>query len=171
MNEFVLTLLMGIISGVVATILCFLVAALVRPKIKISSDFCIRKTTSGKTYYHIKIVNLSLTMLTDVKYTMYFRERAADGNIRAISIQPVENFCFISPYRIKGKGKEYAVKLKYIIDESKIELTDDTELVFDIFATHNISKNVKHKRMIFKKDNGIENGTFQKGKSLEVIVP
>lgn len=171
MREFILSLTAGIVSGIVATILCFLIAALVKPKVKIAPNFCIKKTSDGVTYYQIKIVNLSLTMLTDIKYTMYFRERTADGNIRAFSVQPMENFCFISPYRINGKGKEYAVKLKYIVDESKIKLTDNTELVFDIFATHNISKNVKHKRMIFKKNNGFENGTFEKGKSLEIIVP
>ena len=170
MTDFIPSLITGVVSGIVATILCFLVTALVRPKIKISPKFCVKRTSTN-TYYQIKIVNLSRTILTDVKYTMYFRERGADGNIRAISICPVENFCFISPYKIYGKGKEYAVKLKYIIDESKIILNNNTELVFDIFATHSISKNVTHKRIIFKENNKFENGTFEKGKSLEIIVP
>ena len=166
-----LSLTAGIVSGIVATILCFLVAVLLKPKIKIAPKFCIKKTPGGVTYYQIKIVNFSRTMLTDVKYTMYYRERAADGNIRAVSISPVDNFRFISPYKTKSSSNEYAVKLIYIIDESKIKLSENTELVFDIFATHNISKNVTHKRMTFKNDDGVVNGTFQKGKSLEIIIP
>lgn len=47
MTDFIPSLITGVVSGIVATILCFLVTALVRPKIKISPNFCVKRTSTN----------------------------------------------------------------------------------------------------------------------------
>lgn len=77
------TVLIGIISGVIASF-CYSVAMmLIRPKIKISDEIAQKDEIC-----YIKIVNKTVATVTNLQYSLYYCEYHYDGSISIIEIPP-----------------------------------------------------------------------------------
>jgi len=74
MSEFII----GIISGVVSSLIFGVILLFVRPKIFVSERIC-SANEDGVLFYRIKVVNKTHTMLTGVKYVLYYCEDQGDS--------------------------------------------------------------------------------------------
>lgn len=128
------TVLIGIISGVIASF-CYSVAMmLIRPKIKISDEIAEK---DGICY--IKIVNKTVATVTNLQYSLHYCEYHHDGSISIIEIPPrKEPLKIMKKNRFWKKGDtDNAIQITYELDQSNYILDrKEKKLMFDVIGSH-----------------------------------
>lgn len=160
------TILSGIITGLVASIIFAGILMLIRPKISVSNKICKRKLKNGDFLYCIKIVNRSRFLLTDVKCCLEYCTPSGSGNKRVTEIEPKirKPIMYIDKYT--RKNEDYALRMAYEIDNYPI--SENSYYIFTIQAKHSISNTVRTKRVIYNQY-AIQEGIFETGKSMKIL--
>jgi hypothetical protein len=155
----------GIISGVVASIIVFLVLLLIRPKVIISSDIC----RGDNDLCRIKVVNCTRAILTNLKYTLQCFTTRGDGIFDTTNIKPEkEPLIFIDKYDKDDEDASYAIRFSYKIPASCYLNDGHTKLVFTFLANHAYSNT----SICIQREytyNNIVHGIFETGKSTKII--
>jgi len=156
----------GVISGVVASIMFYILLLAVRPKIYVSDNVCRVQTANTGTLIHIKVVNKTHCMLTNVKYVLNFCKYISDGVFSTDEIPPLKiPLTFIDKYSEKDEDAEYAVRFSYVIPSSVC--VSDGWLEFSIYAEHEFSNTVACVKKRYKCENMID-GTFESASSMRI---
>lgn len=163
------SIIIGIVSGVVASIIFFVAISLIKPKIKISNDIC-REIKADQVIYKLKIVNRSRAMLTNVKYSLLYIKDNERSVGEIFEIPPAKSILsFVYGYNRKEDYSDYAIRLTFNYDEKAYPLDDkNTKLVFTIFAEHSRSNKSACFSKTFNSKN-IKQGQFETGKSTKII--
>ncbi|MCL2072116.1 MAG: hypothetical protein FWH07_07800 [Oscillospiraceae bacterium] len=154
----------GIISGIMASVVFFLFLMFVRPKINISDKICRENSTN---IFRIKIVNKTHSMLMNVKYTLYYCQKSGDGVYVAREISATETDLYvISKYSKKDINAEYAVRVKYEIDDDIC--ISNGWLEFTICASHGFSNTSTCIKKRYS-NSDISTGIFETGTSMRIL--
>lgn len=160
----------GIISGIVASVLFTVIMLLIRPRIKVSAGIAAKKGEKT-SIYKIKIVNLTHSMLTNVKYSLLYCVDYPDNNTDISEIAPCKTYLsIVDKYSRFDKHAAYAVRISYEIDENKYPLKDNTRFEFSVLADHSVSNTTTCKKKSYKAGDVTE-GVFETGKSTNILVP
>ncbi len=158
-------LIIGIISGIVATVFFSLFLLIVRPRIVISSEIC--KDPHLENVYRVKIVNKSRFILIGLNYSLYYCKDAGDGIKKIQEIPPINtSLTFLDKYTKSGPD-DYAVRLSYLIDADKLK--GGSTLEFKIMAKHSLSNTMCCKKAVYAFNN-IKQGFFETGKSMKILI-
>lgn len=162
-------ILIGIVSGIVASIFFTMFMLLIRPHVKISSKIAVKRGKS-KSLYKIKVVNLTHWMLTNVKYSLLYCVDYPDRTTDVSTIEPLKKeFNTINKYSWFDKQASYALRLSYEVDEEKYPLNENARLEFTFLADHSISNTTTCKKVDYSvKD--LQEGVFETGKSVNILV-
>jgi len=153
----------GVISGIVASGIFFLVLLCFRPKVKISDEIC-----RGDGYYLIKVVNHTKSMLKNLNYTLHIYETLGDGIFRLEHIKPRKRALFcIDKYDKSDMDANYAVCFSYEIPEEFL-LNTGNKLVFNFLADHALSNTSACIKKEYTYDDIIE-GVFETRTSTKII--
>lgn len=126
----------GIISGIIASLMFALFLLLIKPKVKIASKMAMVCHDSGMTL-RIKIVNQTRSMLTNVRYTLYYSRVLDDGLSRMIEIPPRKSpMMYIDKYSKKDKEAKYAVRLSYDVSFNLQDIEPNQKFFFVLMADH-----------------------------------
>ena len=161
------TLLSGVVSGLIASIVFFFLFYIIKPKIIISDKIC---RDASNCISRIKVVNMSRYALVNVKYTLYLYRRSADGIADVSFIKPnKKELEFIKAY--SKTESDYAVRLSYRLDEVEFNSRPNEEsyLLFSIYACHSLTGS----SIFLEKKYDIEDiqcGQFETGKSTIILV-
>ena len=159
-------LIVGIISGVVASIMVYIFLLLVRPKIYVSDKIC-KTVENGQTIFRIKVVNKTRYMLTNVKYTLNYCEKSGDGVHNVKEIPPLKTpLIFIDKYSRKDVNAEYAIRFTYPAVSDII--TEQCWLEFSIYANHGFSNTTACVKKKYDAVN-ISPGIFETGTSMRIL--
>ena len=163
-----MTILVGAISGLVASIIFFVVLYRIKPRIEISDLVTIEKTDEG-TFYRVKVVNKTHAMITNLRYTLYYCKEHQDKlvTMNEIPSKNVKLVC-IAPYSKKDKLNEYAVRFKYEVDPNMYPMEEGCKLVFYFLADHAVSNTTVCIRKTYYVDD-VRAGVFERADSLNVI--
>lgn len=174
MINFLLAIIIGILSSFVASCIFLSFLTRVRPKIVIADQIARGKTSTGETAYRIKIINKTRKPIINVKAQLHLMTPTVmpSGVIKkSKAIQLKRNAIMeISRFNLKDKTAGYA--FRFISYENIEEIWKDDAhsfLRFRIFATHSHSGFGQ----VFRKDyhtkrNSIKKGDFEFGNSLEI---
>ena len=164
------SVLIGILSGFIASIVFFAVMLIIKPRANVSSQICKRiSKDSNKSVYQIKIVNLTRATLSNLRYCLQYNIDNGDGTSNVTEIKPSKSCLFyIDKYRRRDKDAKYAVRISFNIDESEHELKDRAYYIFTLYAQHGLSNTATCKREIYKSGSIIE-GIFETGKSIKIL--
>ena len=154
----------GVVSGIVASVIFFAVLLLIRPRIEISDDI----SYDEDGVYWIKIVNLTRSMLKNLKYTFHCYETLGDNIFHVTHIEPnKKSLFFIDKYRRKDEDAKYAVAFSYRIQENLLRETTN-KFVFIFLADHAVSNTSSCIKKEYSQYN-IISGNFETGKSMKII--
>lgn len=160
------TVLIGIISGVIASF-CYSVAMmLIRPKIKISDEIA-----QKDEIYYIKIVNKTVATVTNLQYSLHYCEYHHDGSISIIEIPPrKEPLKIMKKNRFWKKGDtDNAIQITYELDQSKYALDrKEKKLMFDVIGSHVFSGTTTFATKTYT-GNDIVQAVFESGNSTKTI--
>lgn len=163
------SLIIGIISGIVSSVIIYLLVFCVKPKIKISDDIARYTDENDNDVYRIKIINKFYFSVFNLNYSLHYCCKQPDGIIHIIEIEPQKSSLrYISPKRCFDKDNKHAVRISYNIDEDKYPLDENSYLKFTIIATHSFTNTTSYKEANYNKDNIID-GMFETGDSIKVL--
>lgn len=163
------TILTGVISGIIASMCFSLFLMLIKPKVKISDQICAEEENANDVVYRIKIVNLTLAMLTNLRYTLHYCKMHGDGISTLTEIEPRKTpIISIDRFNFKKDHTDYAVRISYDIDSTKYPLDDKCKLEFTFIADHALSSTTKCIKKEYHKDD-IVRGVFESDKSIKII--
>lgn len=158
----------GIISGIVASIFFTIIMMLIKPRIKVSSQMAVKR--GNTSLYRVKVVNQTLSMLTNLKYTLHYCGDYEDGTTDVSEIKPMkEKLDTISKFSFFDKQASYAVRLSYEVDEKKFPMQENTRFVFTILADHAFSNTTRCKKIDYRAKDVVE-GIFETKNSTKVIM-
>lgn len=163
------SIIIGIVSGIIASV-CFAVFLLmVKPKVKISDQICIENAGGADAVYRIKIVNHTFAMLTNLRYVLVYCEMHGDGINTITEIKPRKSqIISIDRFNLRKDDTDYAVRISYDIDPQKYPLNDRCKLEFTFIADHSLSNTTTCiKKEYLAKD--IVAGVFESDKSIKII--
>ncbi len=160
-------LLIGVISGIVASIFFTIFLFLIKPRIKVSDK--ISYNGNGKKLYRIKIVNLTHFMLTNIKYKLFYCTMHGDGITTIEEIEPRKSpVIYINKFSIFDKDAEYAIRISYDIDMNKYPICENTKFEFVFIADHSLSNTTTCVKKEYTQDE-IINGVFESGISTKIL--
>ncbi len=174
-DSYGLTIIIGILSSFVASLVFLFFLTRVKPNIIISKKIAKQTDSAHEVRYRIKIINKTPRYITNVNPQLHLVSlvATAGGMIkrsRRIPITPNE-VVELSKFDTKDTNAEYAYR--FIIDENIEELWEDdvhSFLRFRISANDSLSGfNKVFEREFHTKRNSIQEGEFEFGNSLEII--
>lgn len=163
------SIISGIVSGIIASVCFMCLLLLIKPRIKISDKMCIIKSGNNLTY-RIKVVNYSLAMITNIRYSLFYCEMYDDGISHITEIKPRNSTLFGLDGIISKKDKaHYAARISYDIDSSTYNLNKNCRFEFIFYASHSLSNTTTCiKKEYYSKD--IVYGVFESDKSTKIVL-
>lgn len=171
----VVGLVTGLISGIIASVLFSLLSRCFKPKIVIAEK--IAKTFDGATpVYKVKFVNCSRHYAKNVHITAQFidRQNAHSENGVIVQTRPLKfvrtDFQFVEPYKLSDSDARYAVRLKFLDNiEERWTDPDHTALEIAVYCENEMNGVGKVFKKVYRKPNYIVMGTYETGKSTDII--
>lgn len=174
-------LLTGVVSGFIASIIFFTVLATMRPRLAISE--CISRTQADQNdppfRYRIKIVNRSRRTCVDVEISAFVvRQRkvpngSASGTVdvaRRINLR--RDHRSVIPGYSRGDDRAlYAQRVRF--DEEAVRVLEHPDQQYELLVRVTARDGVSGWPRVFERRyalaNAIVNGTFEYGRSLQVV--
>lgn len=117
------TIILGILSSTIASIVFYLWMVLIKPRFIISDKICKKRTKDGKIAYMIKVANTTHSFITNVSYSLLYCVEGEDGLKDIKIIEPYKPpLTYMNKY--SKANTDYAVRITYLIDENQYPLTD-----------------------------------------------
>ena len=163
------TCIMGIVSGVIASICFSLFLLLLKPRVKISDKICVEFGEDNKKSFKVKIVNKTRFMISNIKYSLEYCKMYEDGIHTTDLIEPCKSPLFyIKRFTRNKNDTDYAVRISYNIDATKYPLDENSKLIFTFMATHSLSNTTTCIiREYYAKD--IVDGFFESDESIKIL--
>ncbi|MGA2824360.1 MAG: hypothetical protein ABSE72_12640 [Bacteroidales bacterium] len=174
MTGFLESVVIGVLSSLVASLIFLFYLTRVRPKIEISDQVARTISASGKTIYRIKVINKSRVPIINIKTQLHvMRPTTVPAGIiyisKDITFQQSE-IMELSKFDTQDKTAAYAYRFRsYDALDDLWSEDSQSYLRFRIRATHSVSGFTR----VFRKDyytrrNSIMYGEFDFGNSMKI---
>lgn len=168
------SIIIGLLSGIVSSILSTMIIRFIRPRIIISSKIA-RADTNEKPEYRVKVVNLSRSYAKNVHVTAQLinRQNLPDGGI-LVTTKPLHfirtDFGFIEPYKKADIENRYAIRLRFKdpLEEIWCDPTY-TSLEISVYCENETSGVGKVFKKVYYSKTCICNGVYETGKSVNLV--
>lgn len=161
------TIILGIISSIIASIVFYLMMIVIKPRFIISDKISYIEVDETYIDYIIKVVNTTHSFLTNIDYSLVYCTENEDGIVEIETIPPYK-IPFKNMDKYTKKNTDYAVRITYRIKRQEYPLVENTYFDFTFQANHSFSNAMKIKRVIYRKD-CIRKGIFETGKSTNIL--
>ena|SRR5579859_6214868 len=173
--DYLLSIILGILSSLVASIVFLLLLSTLRPNIEISESIAQGKDALDASMYSIKVINRGRRSVMNVKAQLQLIEptNAPNGTIEEASDIPLEGTdpLELAAFSRKDDTEGYACRFSTLEDMDKCWADDKhAYLRFRIFATDSLSglgrvftQKYRLKRI------ALRNGSFVKGHELTIV--
>ncbi|MBD9291843.1 MAG: hypothetical protein EGS42_08110 [Coprococcus eutactus] len=161
------TIILGILSSTIASIVFYLWMVLIKPRFIISDKICKKRTKDDKIAYMIKVANTTHSFITNVSYSLLYCVEGEDGLKDIKIIEPYKPpLTYMNKY--SKANTDYAVRITYLIDENQYPLTDASFFMFTFQAYHSFSNAMRIEKRTYRKEN-VQEGIFETGKSTKIL--
>jgi hypothetical protein len=161
------TIVLGIISSVIASIVFYLWMILIKPRFIISDKICWSKSDDEYDYLMVKVANTTRSFLTNLSYSLIYCVEGEDGLKDIKTIEPLKApIKHMNKYT--SKNTDYAVRITYKVKKDEYPLNDSTFFMFTFQAYHSFSNAMRIKKKTYYK-NDMQNGIFETGRSTKIL--
>ena len=108
------TIVIGIISSIIASIVFYLLMILIKPRFVISDKISCIKVDDEYMDYMIKIVNKTRSVITNVNYMLTYCVEGEDGIVEIYTVAPLKS-PIMNIDKYTRKNTDYAVRITYRI--------------------------------------------------------
>ena len=145
------TIVIGIISSIIASIVFYLLMILIKPRFVISDKISCIKVDDEYMDYMIKIVNKTRSVITNVNYMLTYCVEGEDGIVEIYTVAPLKS-PIMNIDKYTRKNTDYAVRITYRIRNGEYVLKENTFFDFTFQAYHSFSNAMRIKKQIFYKN-------------------
>lgn len=161
------TIVIGIISSIIASLVFYFLMILIKPRFIISEKICLKHFNSNECDYIIKIANTTHFFITNVTYSLIYCKEGPDGLKDIQTLEPYKApITNISKYT--RKNTDFAVRLTYRLEKAKFPLNDSSYFLFTFQANHSFSNAMRIKKQVYKMSD-LQEGIFETGKSTKIL--
>lgn len=160
------TIIVGIISSIIASAVFYFLMILIKPRF-IISDKMSKRESEGYTYYMIKVVNTTRSVITNVNYSLQYCIEGPDGIVEVQHVEPLKK-PLLNMVEYSRKHTDYAVRITYKIKNDEFPIKENTFFDFTFQAYHSFSNSLKIKKKRYGKDS-VMKGIFETGKSTKIL--
>lgn len=160
------TIILGVISSIIASAVFYLLMVLIKPRFTISNKIS-KIVHHGYTDYIIKVVNTTRSVITNVNYSLQYCVEGQDEIVEVHSVEPFKK-PILNMEKYNKKNTDYAVRITYRIKDGEYELKDNTHFEFTFQANHSFSNSLKIEKKTYRKDS-VQEGIFETGKSTKIL--
>ena len=161
------TIILGIISSIIASIVFYLIMIFIKPRFIISDKIGCTKVDNEYVDYVIKIVNTTHAYITNIDYSLLYCIESDDGVVEIKIVEPLKT-PLKNLDKYTKKNTDYAYRITYRIKKEDYPLNENTYFEFTFQANHSFSNAMKIKKSIYRKGS-IMSGIFETGKSVKVL--
>lgn len=161
------TIIVGIISSVIASLVFYLLMILIKPRFIIADKICRKKVSDTETDYIIKVVNTTRSFVTNIKYSLIYCVEDDDGIKEVQTIDPLKT-PLANMNKYTRKNTDYAIRLTYRVKDEDYPMNDNSFLMFTFEAYHSFSNAMRIKKKIYFKDS-IKDGIYETGRSTKIL--
>lgn len=160
------SLVIGIVSGLISSLVYFIAMRRVKPKLVVAESMTY---SSDDNLYSVKVVNKTKVALTNVFYSLQLHSRESRGVVNIEHIKPAKDILHhFEKYSKDDLDESYAIRITFT-DEQKLKLNTNSYLVFTIYATHSISGRTVYSQLKYSKSKVVINGFYETGLSTKVL--
>ena len=172
MIDYIVAILIGVLSSIVASIIFILFLRRLRPKIIISPEIAKWKTIKGERIYQIKVINETGRSIINIKAQLFLvthRERPG-GRTPATEKIPLykSEVMELSKFDLKDTEDNHAFRFDTETDIEKLWNNEESFFRFKIYGTDSFSGFGKVFVQDYLKKESIVKGDFHAGNSLEI---
>jgi hypothetical protein len=174
MVNYIIAIIIGVLSSIVASLIFLLFLSSVKPKIIISEQIAKSKSSKGELVYKIKVINKTRRPIMDIRASLHIVTLTVipGGSLRETKEILLKRSEIMGLEKFDKKDKEGNYAFNFLTYEDIENIWDDTHsyLRFRIYAIDSLSRFGK----VFIKDyytkrNVIKGGEFEAGESLKVL--
>lgn len=164
------SLLIGVVSGLISTLIVFIYWQIRKPNLKISKE--IAKNKKGE--YRVKIVNKSHLYATNLRFQL-LSVSVSNGNGALIYNvveykMPYAEIMQIAPYKRKDKEGKYAIRFVLPRDFNENWKDDNrTNIRLVVYCANEYNTSSKVFEQVYYKKDCIKNGVFDCNESMRII--
>ena len=167
------SIIIGIVSGLVSAAMFHCILRRSAPKI-IISDKIEKREVGGKVEYHIKVVNLKMRFVVNIKpyLVLVHSKNGPNGPILRTTQLHVyeEDLPYIDPFNTKDTDSKYAVRFRITENlERDWQNKESQHLEIRIYCTDEFSGSGKLFVQSYYSPVCIVAGSFKTGKSVEIV--
>lgn len=117
----VTSLIVGVLSGLVASVIYMIIMNTIKPKIKIAEDLAVEVLPENKFIIRVKIVNKTRQALANINYSLSYYIQTNPDNWKVCVLEPrqTQPIPIVGKYRKKATDNE--IRISYMFDLNKIE--------------------------------------------------
>ena len=161
------TIVLGVVSSIIASIVFYLWMILIKPRFIISDKMSMSEEDDDNVYYMVKIANTTHAFLTNISYSLIYCVEGEDGLKDIRTVEPLKTpIKHMNAYTTKNT--DYAVRITYKLKKDEYPLDASTFFMFTFQAYHSFSNAMKIKKKIYRK-NDIQKGIFETGRSTKIL--
>lgn len=161
------TIIIGIVSSIIASLVFYILMILIKPKFVISDLICLAKQDDEYIYYKVKVVNKTRTYITNIKYSLAYCEKEDDG-ITYFQIVPEIKSQLLNLGGYSKDNTDYAARLEFKLKKEKYKLSGNSFFIFTFQANHSFSNAMKIKTKKYRL-NDVREGKFETGTSTNIL--
>lgn len=163
------TIILGIVSSVIASIVFYLWMVLIKPRFIISDKICLSQSDKEDVYYMIKVANMTRSFITNISYSLIYCIEREDGLQDIKTLEPLKApLTNLNGYT--KKNTDYAVRITYKVNKNEYPLNDSSFFLFTFQAYHSFSNSMRIKEKVYHAKD-VQNGLFETGKSVKILSP
>lgn len=162
------TILVGVVSSVIASLVFYLWMILIKPRFDLSAKICLSKVDDDYMDYMIKVVNTTRSFITNVNYSLVYCKEGKDGIKEIQTVEPYK-IPITNMNKYTDKNTDYATRITYRLKRDEYPLKEDTYFMFTSQAYHSFSNAMRIKSVIYKEDD-VQEGIFETGRSTKILI-
>lgn len=173
MDSFVASVWSGVIAGVIASAMSFILLRRLQPDLVISPVIAREAHEDGSAIYRVKVVNRGRRTVADVKCEMYLlrKRNVQGGQVNSRTRVPLRTSELNQLRGHRRKSKDFDNVFRFGTDfdlRGKWKVNDGYHVVFRVFAQDAVSRVGKTFEQAYHSASDLKDGVFRLGEGFEV---
>lgn len=161
------TIIIGVISSVIASVVFYLLMIGIKPRFIISDKMSMTPKDDGTVDYMVKVINKTRGYITNISYSLLYCVDRKDEIIDMEAVNPLKPSLLYMDAFTK-KNKDYAVRITFNASKDECKIDDNSYFLFSFQANHSFSNSMKIKTKKYTK-NELMDGIFETGEGMNVL--
>ena len=153
------TIILGVVSSLIASITFYLIMIFIKPRFIISDKIACVDVNNDEMDYVVKVANTTHSYITNIDYSLIYCVESDDGIVDMQLVQPLK-IPLKNLDEYSRKHTDYAYRITYRVKKDTYPLGSNKYFEFTFQANHSFSNAMKIKKVIYR-EGDIRTGIFE----------